>query len=93
MGSKHFGINSNSHNARHNTCLLCAGAPPSLYERLRHLVYTSPYIDPDYVLTKLPPEKGHRAQVEMRSHRSEACTDKLVAQNLLRKRAAQVVMS
>ncbi|KAF5838923.1 hypothetical protein DUNSADRAFT_1939 [Dunaliella salina] len=31
------------------------GAPPSLYERLRHLVYTSPYIDPDYVLTKLPP--------------------------------------
>lgn len=35
--------------------ILAAGPPPSLYERLRHLVYTSPYIDPDYVLTKLPP--------------------------------------
>jgi hypothetical protein len=34
-----------------------AGPPPSLYERLRHLVHTSPYIDPDYVLTKLPPGK------------------------------------
>ena len=26
------------------------------YQRLRELVYTSPYIDPDYVLSKLPPD-------------------------------------
>ncbi|KXZ52313.1 hypothetical protein GPECTOR_10g945 [Gonium pectorale] len=30
-------------------------AGPSLYQRLRDLVYTSPYIDPGYVLDKLPP--------------------------------------
>lgn len=28
---------------------------PTLYQRLRDLVYTSPYIDPNYVLSKLPP--------------------------------------
>ncbi|MEW5314407.1 MAG: hypothetical protein WDW38_005909 [Sanguina aurantia] len=27
---------------------------PTLYQRLRDLVYTSPYIDPNYVLSKLP---------------------------------------
>ncbi len=32
-----------------------AAAGPSLYQRLRELVYTSPYIDPSYVLDKLPP--------------------------------------
>ncbi|GLC77792.1 hypothetical protein PLESTB_000955600 [Pleodorina starrii] len=31
-----------------------AAAGPSLYQRLRDLVYTSPYIDPSYVLDKLP---------------------------------------
>ncbi|GIL49841.1 hypothetical protein Vafri_6156 [Volvox africanus] len=31
-----------------------AAAGPSLYQRLRDLVYTSPYIDPGYVLDKLP---------------------------------------
>ncbi|GIL77647.1 hypothetical protein Vretifemale_7143 [Volvox reticuliferus] len=36
------------------SAVAAAAAGPSLYQRLRDLVYTSPYIDPGYVLDKLP---------------------------------------